>query len=107
MIMEYTFTEANFEQEVLNSEIPVVVDFFAEWCGPCKMRAPTVEALAEKYAGRVKIGKLDSDEAMTLCRKYRVMSIPNVLFFKDGKVVDQSIGFVGQDVLEAKIEKML
>ena len=105
--MEYTFTEANFEQEVLNSEIPVVVDFFAEWCGPCKMLAPTVEALAEKYAGRVKIGKLDSDEAMALCRKYRVMSIPNVLFFKGGKVVDQSIGFVGQDVLEAKIEKML
>jgi thioredoxin 1 len=107
MIMEYTFTEANFEQEVLNSEIPVVVDFFAEWCGPCKMLAPTVEALAEKYAGRVKIGKLDSDEAMTLCRKYRVMSIPNVLFFKGGNQVDKVVGAQSKDKFIEKIEALL
>ena len=105
--MEYKFTNFNFDQEVLESEIPVVADFYAEWCGPCKMLAPVIEQLAEKYDGKVKIGKVNADEAQELCGRYGVMSIPSVLFFKDGEVVDQSVGFVPQPVLESKIEDML
>ena len=74
--MEYKFTSANFEEEVLNSEIPVLVDFYADWCGPCKMMAPIVESLAESFDGKVKVGKLNIDEEMDIAQKYRVMSIP-------------------------------
>ena len=74
--MEYTFTVANFEEEVLNSPLPVLVDFYADWCNPCKMMAPTVAKLAEAYEGKVKVGKINVDENMTIAQKYRVASIP-------------------------------
>lgn len=105
--MEHIFTEANFEQEVLNSDIPVMVDFYADWCGPCQMMMPTVESLAEEYEGRVKIGKINSDEAHALCQKYGVMSIPNFIFFKNGQKVDNAIGAQSEDALAEKLEALL
>ena len=83
--MEYTFTVANFEEEVLNSPLPVLVDFYADWCNPCKMMAPTVAKLAEAYEGKVKVGKINVDENMTIAQKYRVASIPNFVIFRDGQ----------------------
>ena len=85
--MEYKFTSANFETEVLKSELPVLVDFFADWCGPCKMMAPIVESLAESYEGKVKIGKLNIDDEMEIAQRYRVMSIPTFIIFKGGQKV--------------------
>ena len=105
--MEHIFTEANFEQEVLNSDIPVMVDFYADWCGPCQMMMPTVESLAEEYEGRVKIGKLNSDEAQSICQKYGVMSIPNFVFFKNGQRVDNAIGAQSEDALAEKLDALL
>jgi thioredoxin 1 len=104
--MATQFTEANFEQEVLQSDIPVVVDFYADWCGPCKMMSSVVEKLADTYAGRVKIGKLNTDDAQSLAAKYGVMSIPNIVFFKNGEVVDRQVGAVPQTVLEEKIKNL-
>jgi thioredoxin 1 len=104
--MTRQFTEANFEQEVLQSDIPVVVDFYADWCGPCKMMSPVVEKLADAYNGQVKIGKLNTDEAQSLAAKYGVMSIPNIVFFKNGEVVDRQVGAVPQTVLEDKIKNL-
>ena len=104
--MTTQFTEANFEQEVLQSDVPVVVDFYADWCGPCKMMSPVVEKLADTYAGRVKIGKLNTDEAQSLAAKYGVMSIPNIVVFKNGEVVDRQVGAVPQAVLEDKIKNL-
>ena len=90
--MEYVFNSSNFEEEVLKSDIPVLVDFYADWCGPCKMMAPIVHQLAEAYAGKVKIGKLNVDESLDIAQKYRVMSIPTFIFFHDGEVEDTAIG---------------
>ena len=81
IIMEYTFTAANFEEEVLQSELPVLVDFYADWCGPCKMMGPVVEKCAEAYAGKMKIGKLNVDDNMAIAQKYRVVSIPHFIVF--------------------------
>ena len=90
--MEYTFTVANFEEEVLNSPLPVLVDFYADWCNPCKMMAPTVAKLAEAYEGKVKVGKINVDENMTIAQKYRVASIPNFVIFRDGQPVANFVG---------------
>lgn len=105
--MEYKFTSTNFESEVLNSEIPVLVDFYADWCGPCKMMAPIVEELANKYDGKVKVGKCNIDEEDGLARLYRVMSIPTMKIFVGGKEVGMIVGAVPQEELEAQIEKVL
>ena len=105
--MEYSFTKENFEEEVMNSPIPVMIDFYADWCGPCKMMSPVVKRLAEKYKGKVKIGKVNSDNEPELSARFQVMSIPDILFLKDGKIKDQSIGAVPQKVLEDKLEKLL
>lgn len=105
--MEYVFTTDNFEKEVLQSETPVMVDFFATWCGPCSMMAPAVLELANEYDGKVKVGKLDIDNSMDIARKYRVMSVPTFIFFKDGKIVDQTMGAVGKEALENKIKGLL
>ena len=105
--MELKITSANFEKEVLNSDIPVVVDFFAQWCGPCKMMAPIIGQLAEEFAGKCKIGKCDIDEDITLAQKYRVMQVPTLVFFKNGEVVGTSLGVVSKNDLAAKISQLL
>ena len=102
--MAHKFTEANFEKEVLQSDIPVVVDFYADWCGPCKMMAPVVEELATEYEGVIKIGKLNVDDAPSTSSKYRVMTIPTILFFKNGQVVETVVGAVPKASLAQKID---
>jgi thioredoxin 1 len=98
-----TFADASWDQEVLNSEIPVLVDFWAEWCGPCRMMSPTVDAIADAYLGRVKVGKLNVDENGATGMRYNVRGIPTLLLFKGGKVVEQKVGAVGK----ADLQKML
>ena len=100
--MEYTFTVANFEEEVLNSPLPVLVDFYADWCGPCKMMAPAVEALANEQ-DEVTVGKLNVDFAPELARAYKVMSIPTLILFKNGEAVEKRIGVQSKAELEALI----
>jgi thioredoxin 1 len=97
-------TDANFKDEVLNSNIPVMVDFWAEWCGPCKMIAPTVAELATEYEGRFKITKLDVDVNYQTAGFYNVRSIPTLLIFKNGKVVDQIVGAVPKQRLKEKLD---
>ncbi len=99
------FTTANFQEEVLDSKIPVVVDFFAQWCGPCKMMAPLVEKMAQKFEGSVKIGKMDVEESMEIAQKYRVTLVPTFVVFRDGEVVEFHEGGMSSDDLEAFIQK--
>ena len=101
--MAAIFNDQNFEEAVLKSEIPVLVDFYADWCGPCKMMAPVIEALAVEYEGKIKIGKLNVDDNNASAMKYKVMSIPTLLFFKNGQVVETVVGSVSK---EAVIEKL-
>lgn len=103
--MANVFTDANFKEEVINSELPVLVDFYADWCGPCKMIAPIVSQLADEYEGKVKIGKLDVEASGVTAQEYKVMSIPTLLVFKDGQVVDTIVGAVPKNQLEAKLAK--
>ncbi|MCH3998365.1 MAG: thioredoxin [Lachnospiraceae bacterium] len=105
MIMK--FDQDNFDKEVLKSDIPVMVDFFAEWCGPCKMMGPVVEELEEEYKGKIKIGQLNVDDNPEIAERYSVMSIPNFIFFKNGQPVAQSIGGVPKATLEEKIKEVL
>ena len=102
--MVYTFTAENFEAEVLNSAVPVFVDFYADWCGPCKMMSPVIDKLADEYEGKIKVGKINVDENSELAMKYRVMSIPNMKFFKGGQVVDEVIGAVPKAAMKQKFE---
>jgi len=97
----------NFEDEVLKCSSPVVVDFWAPWCGPCRMIAPITEKLAQEYAGRLKFCKLNVDENPQMASKYQVMSIPQILFFKDGEVVDEITGAVPESALRSKVEALL
>ena len=101
--MAQTFTDANFEAEVLQTSKLNVVDFWATWCGPCLALGPTIEALATEYDGRVNIGKVNTDENPELSMQYGITSIPCILFIKDGKVVDKQVGAVPKAVLERKI----
>ncbi len=105
--MEKKFTSANFDAEVLGSDKPAVVDFFATWCGPCKMMAPVIEALAEEYNGRVTIGKLDVDENEDIAAAYNVMTIPTIILFKDGRIVWKSVGVQDKNTLKGQIDAML
>jgi thioredoxin 1 len=102
-----TFTDDNFDGEVLKSDLPVVVDFWAAWCGPCRMIAPIIEQLAEEYNGKVKVGKLDVDENQGVAIKYGVRSIPTVLFLKGGQVVDTVIGAVPKSMFVDKLAKLI
>src|SRR5215471_2576004 len=87
-----TFTDAAFDQDVLNSDLPVLVDFWAPWCGPCRAMSPTVDAVAVEYEGRIKVGKLNTDENQATAMRYQVRGIPTLLLFKGGRVVDQRVG---------------
>ena len=100
-------TDANFEAEVLKSEVPTLVDFWAVWCGPCKQIAPMVDALAEDYKGRVKVAKLDVDHNQVMAQQYGVRSIPTLLIFKGGKVVGQMVGAMPRSKLETELKKHL
>lgn len=104
---EVIFSDENFAEEVENSSGVVLVDFFATWCGPCKMLAPVIEELAVAYNGKCKVGKLDVDQAPNMAQKYGVQSIPTILVFKDGKVVDTSLGFKNLEALKEKIDNAL
>ncbi len=105
--MEYKFTEANFQNEVLESDIPVLVDFYADWCGPCKMMGPVVAAMAEKFDGKMKIGKLNVDDDGAVAQKYRVASIPTFIIFKNGEPVANYLGSMSADDLEEKLNQVL
>ncbi len=100
-------TTSDFDQQVLKSELPVVVDFWAVWCGPCKTIAPHLDAIATDYAGRVKVVKVNIDDEREVAEKYDIRSIPTLLFFKDGKVVDQVVGAVPKSNIAAKLETIL
>jgi thioredoxin 1 len=91
-----TLKDSNFDTEVLRSEVPVLVYFWAEWCGPCKMMAPTVDAIASEYAGKLKVGKVDVDENGGTAMRYNIRGIPTLLLFKGGRVVEQRVGAVGR-----------
>ena len=105
--MEYRLTKENFNQEVMNSNSPVLVDFYANWCGPCRMMMPVVEEMSKRYDGRVKVGKVNVDEEPELAEQFRVMSIPSFFFIKNGKVVNASIGGMSKDAMIDKIDAML
>lgn len=100
-------TDENFEQEILKSDVPVVVDFGAEWCGPCKQLKPIIEELAAEYAGRVKIADVNVDHARASAMKFGVMSVPTVLYMKDGAVKDSQIGLTNKDNMIEKINNLL
>lgn len=105
--MELKLTKQNFETEVMQSELPVLVDFYADWCGPCKMMAPVVEKLAEEFAGKVKVFKVNVDEEPDLAQKYRVVSIPTFLIFKDGEVKATNVGAMSAAQLTEKVKQVL
>ncbi len=100
-------TDSNFKKEVLESKVPVLVDFWANWCGPCKAIAPSIEELAKEYAGKIKVGKLDVDTNPKTATTYAVMSIPTLIFFKDGLVMEQAVGALNKSELKRKIENSL
>ncbi|MCK9602934.1 MAG: thioredoxin [Candidatus Omnitrophica bacterium] len=100
-------TDANFKKEVLESSVPVLVDFWATWCGPCKMIAPAIEELAAEFNGKIKIGKVDVDDNSRTAASYGIMSIPTLIFFKDGKVTEQVTGALNKSALKKKIEENL
>jgi len=101
------FTDANFKKEVLESTQPAMVDFWASWCGPCKMIAPFIDELAKEYAGKMKIGKIDVDSNPKIATEYGVMSIPTIIFFKNGKVLNQIVGAASKLDLKRNIEENL
>ncbi len=102
----FILTDANFDQEVLKSSTPVLVDFWAEWCGPCKMIAPMLDELASEYDGKVKVGKVNIDEFQSIATQYGVRAIPTLLIFKDGEVAEQVVGMRSKRDLKATLDKV-
>jgi thioredoxin 1 len=102
-----TLTETNFKEEVLNSAVPVLVDFWAEWCGPCKMIAPILDEIAQEYDARLKIGKVNIDEQQPLASEYGVRAIPTLLLFKNGEVADQIVGLRSKRDLKANLDRVV
>ena len=107
MTNEMEFTELNFSTEVLEADMPVLVDFWAPWCGPCKMIAPIVEEISEEYAGKVKVGKLNTDDNQGVASQYGIMSIPTLMIFKNGEVVERIVGAQPKEALTLKLESVL
>ena len=101
--MEYVFTTENFEAEVLKSDLPVLVDFYADWCGPCKMMMPVVDKMAEKYDGKVKIGKVNVDDQPALATAFSIESIPTLVVLQNGKVTGTSVGYVPKASITAML----
>lgn len=101
------FSDKDFKELVLKADKPVLVDFFAVWCGPCKMAAPIIDELADQYEGKVIIGKVDVDESQETASAHGIMSIPTMIVFKDGKEVERKVGFGGRSAVEALIEQVL
>jgi len=101
------FTDGNFDEEVLNSNLPVLIDLWAIWCAPCHMISPIVEELADEYAGKLKVGKLNVDQNPNVPGRYNVRAIPTLLFFKDGKLYDQIVGVVPKSTIEEVIKRMV
>ena len=102
-----TFTDANFQTEVINSAAPVLVDFWAPWCGPCKMIAPTIDAVATEYDGKVRVGKVNTDENPQTASSFNISAIPTVLLFKGGQIVDKFVGVVQKDKLTNSLNSHL
>lgn len=101
---EIQLNEQNFEQEVSRADLPVLVDFWASWCGPCRMLAPVIAEIAEEYAGKVKVGKVNVDEQPNLANRYGIASIPTVMLFKNGEVVNTSLGYRPKNELETMLK---
>lgn len=101
------FSSSDFDEKVLKSDKPVVIDFYAEWCGPCQMAAPIIDKLSEEYSEKVLIGKIDVDEAQDIAQKYGVMSIPTMIVYKNGEEVDRKVGFPGEAGLRGLVESLL
>lgn len=104
---ELQLTDASFEAEVLKSDKPALVDLWAPWCGPCRMLSPVVDELAGEYAGKVVVGKLNTDENAATMTAYRVSAIPTLLYFKGGKLVDQSVGVQSKSAIKARLDALL
>ena len=102
-----SLNEQSWKDEVTNSELPVIVDFWAEWCAPCHMMTPVLEEISKEYEGKIKVGKLNVDENSAVAGEYRIMGIPTLLFFRSGKLVDKIVGVVPKKALQDKIETML
>ncbi len=102
-----TLTDANFETEVLKSEVPVVVDFWAAWCGPCRLMNPIMDALAESFEGKAKIAKINIDDYDALASDYHIMGVPTLLFFKDGNLIDRTEGVIPEDAIADKLTALM
>ncbi len=105
--MAVEFTEANFEELAIKSDKPVMIDFWAEWCGPCRMVGPIVEEISKDYAGKAVVGKVNVDENPGISMKYGIRNIPTILFLKNGEVVDKSVGAVPKNILAGKLDSQL
>jgi len=105
--MALELTDANFEENVLKSDKPALVDFWAVWCGPCRMVGPLVEEIANEYEGKAIVGKVDVDNNPEVAAKYGIRNIPTILFMKDGEIVDKQVGAVSKDVLAQKLDSMM
>ena len=107
MSSEFEFTDANFDQEVLKSKQPVLVDFWAPWCGPCRMIAPIVAEISSEYAGKLKVGKVNTDDNQAVAARYGVMSIPTLMIFKNGEMVARIVGAQPKQALTGKIDAVI